>query len=115
MTQIIVGDPASTAELFETAPNAENIRIWPAEAAATDLDPSSSAALARGLADFEAEVTGQEPALVLLADDSDAALAAALVATKLLIPVAAVAAASQPSTANGRLIAQLAEAYTRPA
>jgi hypothetical protein len=115
MTQIIVGDRASTAELLETAPNAENMRIWPAEAAPTDVDPSSSAALAAALAGFETEVTGQEPELVLLADDSDAALAAALVATKLLIPVAAVAAASRPSTANGRLIAQLAAAYTRPA
>ena len=115
MTQIIVGDPASTAALLETPPNAANVRIWPAAAAANDDDPGSSAALARGLTAFEAEVTGREPDLVLLADDSDAALAATLVATKLLIPVAAVAAASRPSTANGRLIAQLAEAYTRPA
>jgi UDP-N-acetylglucosamine 2-epimerase len=115
MTQIIVGDPASTAELLETAPNAENVRIWPAEATPEAVDPSSSAALAARLVGFEAEMTGQEPELVLLADDSDAALAAALVATKLLIPVAAAAAASRPSTANGRLIAQLAAAYTRSA
>jgi hypothetical protein len=115
VTQIIVGDPASTAALIETAPKAENVRIWPVEATANDVDPSSSAALASGLAGFEAEAAGQEPDLVLLADDSDAALAAALVATKLLIPLAAVAAASRPSTANGRLIAQLAEAYTRSA
>ena len=53
---------------------------------------------------------------MVLADDSDAALAAALVATKLLIDVVATAGRARArSSANGRLIAQLAEAYTRPA
>ncbi len=79
-------------------------------------DPEgSSAPLARALVEFEAQVTAQRPDLVLLADDSDSALAAALVATKLLIPVAAAEPARDPSSPNGRLIAQLAEAYTRAA
>ena len=51
----------------------------------------------------------------MLADDSEEALAAALVATKLLIEVRAAEAARNPESANGRLIAQLAGAYTEPA
>ena len=42
-------------------------------------------------------------------------VAAALVAAKLLIRVSAADAARDPASANGRLIAQLAGAYTRPA
>lgn len=115
MTQIFVGDPDITAELAVSGGDGDESRIWPLGAPETAVDPSSSAALAQALAGFEAEVTGQEPALVVLADDSEQALAAALVATKLLIPVAALPGARQPSSSNGRLIAQLAEAYTRPA
>jgi hypothetical protein len=51
----------------------------------------------------------------VLADPSDAALAAALVATKLGIAVEARAAASDGSTTNGLLIGQLAVAYTERA
>jgi hypothetical protein len=115
MTQIFVGDTSITTELAETGGDGGGSRIWPLQAPQTAEDPSSSAPLAQALTGFEAEVTGQEPALVVLADDSEQALAAALVATKLLIPVAALPAARQPSSANGRLIAQLAGAYTRPA
>ncbi len=115
MTQIFVGDPTITAELAVDGAGDDESRIWPALALETAPDPSSSAALAEALAGFEAEVAGQEPALVVLADDSEQALAAALVATKLLIPVAALPGARQPSSANGRLIAQLAGSYTRPA
>ncbi len=71
-------------------------------------DPTSSAPLARALLAFEAEIEAARPERVLLLDDSDEALAAALVATKLLIPVDAEPGARQPATANGRLIAQLA-------
>jgi hypothetical protein len=45
----------------------------------------------------------------------DTALAAALVATKLGIPVQATAAAREASTTNGLVIAQLAAAYTERA
>ena len=47
------------------------------------------------------------PERVLLADDSDAALAAALVASKLMIALDAEPAASEAASPNGRLIAQL--------
>lgn len=114
MTKIIVGIPDTTEILVETT-DGERLRFWPDPAAEAEAERGSSAALARALVSFDAEVSGRRPISVLLADDSDAALAAALVATKLGIPVAATGVASDPSSVNGRLIAQLAEAYTRPA
>ena len=48
----------------------------------------------------------------MLADDSEQALAGALVGTKLLVPVFATARAADRGSANGRLIAELAETYT---
>jgi hypothetical protein len=77
-------------------------------------DPGSSAALAAALTAFEQRFEGGRPELVVLDDDSDAALAATLVATKLGIEVAARPSASEPTSANGRLIAQLAGTYTGP-
>ena len=49
---------------------------------------------------------------MVLADDSDEALAAALVAAKLLIELEATASASATTSMNGRLIAQLAGGST---
>ena len=66
----------------------------------------SIAGLARLLVSFERSLSAEPPDRVLLADDSDAALAAALVATKLLIAVRSEADAA--TSTNGRLIAQLA-------
>lgn len=48
----------------------------------------------------------------MLTDASDASLAAALAAAKLLIDVRATAAATESAGANADLIAQLADAYT---
>ncbi len=89
----------------------EGHRFWPGPV--VQAERGSSAALAAAIVSFEAEVATRRPASVVLADDSDVALAAALVATKLGVPVAAVEAARDPSRANGRLIAQLADAYTQ--
>jgi UDP-N-acetylglucosamine 2-epimerase len=72
-------------------------------------DKTSSAPLASALLACEAELEAERPERVVLLDDSDVALAAALVATKLLIPVAAASGARSPASANGRLIAQLAD------
>jgi hypothetical protein len=44
----------------------------------------------------------------VLADDSDAALAAAIVASKLLLPLESRVNASEAASRNGALIAQLA-------
>jgi hypothetical protein len=59
---------------------------------------------------FERSLASEPPERVVLADDSDTALAAALMATKLLIPLDWRFDASSPASVNGRLIAQLAAA-----
>ncbi len=76
----------------------------------TDGSEASAAGLARHLIAFAAEFGSEPPGSVVLTDDSDAALAAALVATKMLIAVEATVSASDPASLNGRLIKQLAAA-----
>ena len=115
MSTVVVGEPEAAQRLAATLLESEKPRIWAPQAPPADEPAHSSGPLARSLVAFEADAMGQEPDLVVLADDSDAALAALLVATKLLIDVAADADARARSSANGRVIAQLAEAYTRPA
>jgi hypothetical protein len=72
-------------------------------------------ALPDALRALERRLLHERPERVVLADASDTALAAALVATKLGITVEALPAASEAPTSNGRLIAQLAAAYTQSA
>lgn len=115
MSTVIAGEREAAQGLAADLPESENPRIWAPEAGPAGEPTDSSGPLARALVAFEADAIGQQPDRVLLADDSDAALAALLVATKLLIDVAATTDARARSTANGRVIAQLAEAYTRPA
>jgi hypothetical protein len=79
------------------------------KAAAPAAEPSI-AGLARLLVEYERMLSADRPERILLADDSDDALAAALVATKLLIAVEATPQAGGAATTNGRLIAQLADA-----
>ena len=114
-TEIFAGERAAAAALARTADGPGKAAVWAPDPPPEPDPPGSSAALARALASFEADALAQEPDSIVLADDSDAALAAALVAAKLLIRVSAADAARDPSSANGRLIAQLADAYTRPA
>jgi hypothetical protein len=68
----------------------------------------SVARLASLLVELERSLSADPPDKVVLADASDDALAAALVATKLLIAVEAAPGAIDPQSSNGRLIAQLA-------
>ena len=68
----------------------------------------SVATLAERLREVEAKLTAQAPDAVLLVDDTDTALAALLVATKLCVTAAAVADIDV-SSPNGRVIVQLAE------
>lgn len=70
----------------------------------------SSEELARALVELERELQADPPELVVLADDSDTALAAALVASKLLIPVEAAAEATSAGSVNAALISQLTAA-----
>ena len=71
-------------------------------------DGGSTAPLAHALLALEAELSAIAPERVVCGDDSDAALAAALVAAKLELGVDATPAAREDRSANGRLIAQLA-------
>jgi hypothetical protein len=82
-------------------------------AAPTPDASGATQALAAALVELEGALEADRPDAVLLADDSDAALAAALVATKLLVPVEATAEAVGTGTLNARLIAQLAPTYTQ--
>jgi hypothetical protein len=112
MTVIIAGGPRSGLTPPRGLETAANVQLWtsvPAEAG------NSAAGLARALAAFEADVSGQQVDSIVLVDDSDAALAAALVGVKLPVEVVATPAARDAATVNGRLIAQLAGAYTAPA
>ncbi len=68
----------------------------------------SVGALAAALIAAERSIEQRRPARVVLADASDAALAAAIAAVKFELPVVAAAGARDRSTSNGRLIAQLA-------
>lgn len=79
---------------------------------AGDDQARATAPLAHALMAFEQRFEADRPEAVVLTDDSDAALAAALVALKLLIAVEAAPAARDAPTANGRLIGQLAGTYT---
>ena len=82
---------------------------------ARDRETGSPGALARALLSFEAEFAAERPEAIVLSDASDTALAAALVAAKLLIPVRATEDAIEPAGLNADLIAQLADAYTASA
>jgi UDP-N-acetylglucosamine 2-epimerase len=66
-----------------------------------------TARLSGALVALEEAFEADRPEAVVVADDSDVALAAALVATKLLIPLEAGAGAATDSP-NGRVLAQLA-------
>ena len=78
----------------------------------TSAEPDSVATLARALVALERRIESERPDSILLADASDTALAAAVVAAKLQIPLRAAATATDPASTNGRLIAQLAGTYT---
>jgi UDP-N-acetylglucosamine 2-epimerase len=66
-----------------------------------------TARLSGALVALEEALEAERPEAVVVADDSEVALAAALVATKLLIPLEAGAGAATDSP-NGRVLALLA-------
>ena len=71
---------------------------------------SDGSSLAEALVAFERRMREEPADLVVLGDDSDTALAAALSALKLGIAVEAVPEARNGSSENARLLAQLAQA-----
>jgi hypothetical protein len=72
----------------------------------------STAELAELLIELERSLSADPPDRVVLADDSDRALAAALVAAKLPVPIEVDVTPTDRPSVNARLIAQLAAAYT---
>jgi hypothetical protein len=106
MTVLLVGDSEATGRLLEPLSGAA------IEATLDEHPPAVEKGEIARLADemlrLEGALEAHRPAAVLLADASDRALAAALVATKLLIPVATVGL-DRTDGANERLLAQLAD------
>ena len=88
MKALVTGAPEPAAHL------AESLRAAAVEAVADEVPEDASegeiAALAQELVRLEDALLELQPAAVLLVDADDRSLAAALVATKLLIPVAAI-------------------------
>jgi|Tabmets5t2r1_1033131.scaffolds.fasta_scaffold99731_2 hypothetical protein len=106
MTVFLVGHRDAAAALLESLSDVgleASVDEHP-----TAADKGEIAVLAEELLRLESALAERRPAAVLLADTSDRALAAALVATKLLIPVAAVDLDGTDG-ANARLLAQLAD------
>jgi hypothetical protein len=112
MTVIIAGAPDSAPTLAAGLETGGETAIWSDPG---DSGQDSVVALARALVRFEADARARAIAAIVLADDSDAALAAALVGAKLPVDVFAVAPAREAPSPNGQLIRQLASAYTAPA
>jgi hypothetical protein len=108
---LVVGGRLPAGRLTE-ALAAENrpVRTW--NSVAAPPEDGSSRGLGAELVALERALADDPPERVLLADASDAALAAALVASKLLVPVEAVEDAAGAEDVNARLISQLAETYT---
>jgi hypothetical protein len=106
MTVFLVGDRDAAAALLESLSDVGT------EASVAEHRLAAGKGEIQALADelvrLESALEEQRPAAVLLADASDHALAAALVATKLLIPVATVGV-DGAEDANARLLAQLAD------
>ena len=84
--------------------------IEPRLPAPDEPQPHSSIGLARELIEAERRIAAESPLRVLVSDDSDAALAAALVAAKVPIEVAAADGALSSGSVNARLISRLIDA-----
>jgi hypothetical protein len=106
MTALLVGETDAAAGLPEA------LRAAGVEASVDGPgDPEAEgeiATLARELLRFESRLREAPPSAVLLTDRGDTALAAALVATKLLIPVAAVGD-EREGDQNSAVLAQLVD------
>lgn len=110
---LIVGEGVPAQAALEARRDAGTpARAWIAEAAGEDEPAGSSAALARCLVELEAEMQRERPQCVVAAGDSDAALAGAIVAAKLLIPVESAPGEAGAGSVNAELISRLAGTYT---
>ena len=105
MKVTIVGGDATADGLAAIAGDAE---IEARVIAETPGAERSAAALAERLRELERAILAESPEAVLVVDDTDSALAAVLVATKLGVAVVT-AAEAIPTSSNGRLIERLAD------
>lgn len=105
MRLIIAGGEREVRVLASTAGEAG---IDARTIAEPDGHEASVTALAARLRELEASIASERPDAVVVADDTDAALAALLAATKVGVPAVAVAGAGS-SSSNGRLISSLAD------
>jgi hypothetical protein len=105
MTALLVGEAGAAASLREWL-RAAGVEASVDEPPDAD-DRGEIAAFANELLRFESSLGETLPSAVLLVDAGDTALAAALVATKLLIPTAAAVDAAEG--ANAALLAQLVD------
>jgi hypothetical protein len=105
MTVLLIGDPGSAALLEPLLAKGVDAAV---DERAPTADRGEIAALADELLRLESVLRERPPTAVLLLDAGDTALAAALVATKLLIPVAAVGL-DETEGENARLLAQLTD------
>jgi hypothetical protein len=105
MTVLLVGDTEAVTPLLESLRDA-GVEAR-ADGGTTSAGKGEIAALADELVRLEADLRNSPVDAVVLADGGDSALAAALVATKLLTPVAVVDDVTPG--ANAGLLAQLAD------
>ena len=113
---LLVGNSAQIAGLDDAAVAAEVVvERWREDRRAAGGD-EEIAAIAADLRDLEAALAGAgRPDAVLVVADSNAALAAVIVATKAGTPVARVdAPGADPEGTNARLIRQLADRQLAP-
>src|SRR5918994_6830534 len=107
MTSLVIGAPGPAGELA-AALRAAGVDASVDEDRRDEPQSGEIAALAAELLRLEASLSERQPAAVVLVDAGDRALAAALVATKLLIPVAVVGVDGAEGQ-NEDLLAQLGD------
>jgi hypothetical protein len=107
MTSLVIGAPGPAGELA-AALRAAGVDASVDEDRPDEPQSGEIAALAAELLRLEASLSERQPAAVVLVDAGDRALAAALVATKLLIPVAVVGVDGAEGQ-NEDLLAQLGD------
>jgi hypothetical protein len=112
---LLVGNSADAASLADELKAADlTVERWP-EGPSAGGGAEEVAAIARELRKFERALNQDGPDAVLLGSNSNAALAAVLVATKLGAPVVRVElAGTDPAGANADLIGHLADAALAP-
>jgi UDP-N-acetylglucosamine 2-epimerase len=112
--KVLVMSETGAAEPLDDALEAEGVAAKRPPASLTSAAGDDVGQIAAALVELERLLEADRPDAVLLPSASNLALAAALVATKLRIPVARLEAGTadedQTSELNGRLIEQLADA-----